>query len=147
MLGREVDGDSVEQPQDFINERLLLSRLLHYEMASALLSDLDKCVASHVLNTCAPSKYRAARKLLQQILTLVRLVHEFEEFINDRLQKLPMGLEETRVLSHDIHDIGRDHSLVVLATLNLAQAKEVLDDSNQEPLFRFLVFKRLSVCK
>lgn len=55
---------------------------------NSLLGNLDERIAGHVLNT------------------LVRLVREFEEFVNDSLEELPVRLEETRVLSNDVHDIG-----------------------------------------
>ncbi len=32
-------------------------------------------------------------------------MHEFEEFVDNRLQKLPMCLEKSRVLANDVHDI------------------------------------------
>ena len=53
----------------------------------SLLSDFDESITSHVLNT------------------LVSLVSELEELIDDSLEELPVSLEETRVLSNDVHDI------------------------------------------
>ena len=80
----------------------MLSRLLHYEMSPALLSDLDERVTGHILHT------------------LVRFVHELEEFVHDRLQEFPMGFQEARVLTDDVHDIGGDDGFVVLSTFDLA---------------------------
>jgi hypothetical protein len=52
LLRREVDRYPVKRPQDLIDERLVLARLLHDEVTATLLCDLDECVARHVLNTC-----------------------------------------------------------------------------------------------
>jgi hypothetical protein len=110
LEGGEVGGDALEVAEDLVDERFLLARLLHDEVATAptggrsgsaerrrsgekamldsLLSDLDERVASHVLNT------------------LVRLVGELEELVDDRLEELPVRLEEARVLTDDVHDVG-----------------------------------------
>lgn len=69
----------------------------------------------------------------------VSLVHEFEEFVHDSFQELPMGFEETRVLANDVHDIRCDDRLVILPSLDLAQAQEVLDNRDQKPFLGFLV--------
>lgn len=37
--------------------------------------------------------------------TFVRLVHELEELVDNRLQELPVRLEEARILPNDIHDV------------------------------------------
>ena len=42
-------------------------------------------------------------------------------------------------MTDDVHDVGSDDSLVVLATLDLAETEEVLDNSDQETLLRLLV--------
>ena len=69
----------------------------------------------------------------------MRLVHEFEQFVNNRLEELPVRLEEPRILADDVHDVRRDNSLVVLASLDLAQAEEVLDHRDQESFLRILI--------
>ena len=71
--------------------------------------NLDERVASHVLDA------------------FVRLVHEFEQFVDDRLQELPMAAQEARVLADDVHDVGSDHRLVVLAALLFAEAKQIFN--------------------
>jgi hypothetical protein len=38
-------------------------------------------------------------------------------------------------LADYVHDVGGDDGFVVLASLHLAEAKQVLDDRHQEPLF------------
>lgn len=50
-----------------------------------------------------------------------------------------MRLQEPRVLADNVHDIGRNHGLVVLSALDLAKAEQVFDDSNQEALLGLLV--------
>jgi hypothetical protein len=66
-------------------------------------------------------------------------VHEFEQFIDNGLQELPMGLEEPRVLSNDVHYIGRDYGFVILSTLDLAKTQKVLDNGHEETFLRFFI--------
>ena len=73
--------------------------------------------------------------------TLVTLVHKLEQLVDDRLEKLPMGLEEARVLADNVHDVGRDDSLVVLASLDLDEAEQVLDDLDKKALLGLLVHR------
>lgn len=68
-------------------------------------------------------------------LTLMRLMHELEQFVDHGLQELPMRFQKSRVLAHDVHYIGCADSLVVLATLHLCEAEEILDDGDEETLF------------
>ena len=82
-------------------------------MALALVSNLDEGVAGHVLNT------------------LVCLVHEFEQLVDHGLQELPVRLQESRVLAHNVHDIAGHHCFVVLASLHLSQAQKIFDHGNQ----------------
>jgi hypothetical protein len=51
LLRRQVHRYSVQCSQDFVDERLVLSSLLHDKVPSTLLSDFDERIASHVLNT------------------------------------------------------------------------------------------------
>ena len=113
----------MQHPQDLIHKRLALPALLHHKVPPALLRDLDERVARHVLHA------------------LMRLVHELEELVDDRLKELPVRLEEARVLADDVHDVRGDDGLVVLAALDLAQAEEVLDDGDEEALFGLFVWK------
>lgn len=53
----------------------------------AFLRDFEKCFTSHILYTWEC------------------LVHELEQLVHDGLQKLPVRLEEARVLANDIHDV------------------------------------------
>ena len=41
-----------------------------------------------------------------------------------------MCFEEPWVLANDVHDVGRNDSLIVLATFDLAETKKVFDDSH-----------------
>jgi len=66
-------------------------------------------------------------------------MHELEQLVDDRLQKLPMSFEEPRVLSNDIHDVGRHDSFVVFTALHLCETKQILNDCDEETLFRLLV--------
>ncbi len=50
-----------------------------------------------------------------------------------------MCAQEAGVLADDVHDVGRDDGLVVLAALHLAQAQQLLDDHHQELLLVVLV--------
>lgn len=50
-----------------------------------------------------------------------RTVHELEELVHDRLEELPVRLEEARILAHDVHDVRGDDGLIVLAALLLHQ--------------------------
>jgi len=137
----------VKSSEDLVDEGLGLSRLLSDEVTTALLSDLDESIAGHVLNS------------------LVRFVHKLEKLVDDRLEELPVGLEESRVLSDDIHDAERekaeavnvstdakgekelgasnslrsDDGLVVLPSLDLAETEKILDDLDQETLLSLLV--------
>ena len=77
-------------------------------------------------------------------LTFVRFVHELEQLVDDRFEKLPVRLQEPRILPDNVHDIRRADGFVILAALHFGQAKEILDDSDQEPFLRLLVCVRAS---
>ena len=72
-------------------------------------------------------------------LAFMRLVHELKELVDNRLEKLPVRLEEARVLADNVHNVAGHDSLVVLAPLHLGEAEQVLDDGDEEPLLRLLV--------
>jgi len=59
-------------------------------------------------------------------------MHEFEQFVDDRLEELPMRSQEARILSDHVHNVGRDDRLIVLALLLLAEPQKVLDDGDKE---------------
>lgn len=46
-------------------------------------------------------------------------VHKFKELVHDGFEEFPVRLEEARVLTNDVHNIGRDNGLVILASLHL----------------------------
>jgi hypothetical protein len=49
-------------------------------------------------------------------------MHELEELVDYRLEELPMGFKESRILPDDIHDIGGNDSLVILPLFHFSQA-------------------------
>lgn len=51
LLRREIDSDTMQRPEDLVNERLLLSGLLHDKMSSTLLCDFDERITRHILYT------------------------------------------------------------------------------------------------
>ena len=53
-------------------------------------------------------------------------MHELKELVDDGLEELPVSSEEARILAHDVHDVGGDDGLVVLPSLLLTQAQQVL---------------------
>jgi hypothetical protein len=67
------------------------------------------------------------------------LVHKLEELVDNRLEELPVGLEEARILPDNVHDVGRADRLVVLSSLHLGQTQQVLDHGDKEPLLSLLV--------
>ena len=79
------------------------------EVALTLLRDLDESVAGHVLDT------------------IVRLVHELEKLVDDGFEEFPVRAEEAWVLPDHVHDVRSDNSFVVLASLLLAKAKQILN--------------------
>mmetsp|Transcript_2402 Transcript_2402/g.6409 ORF Transcript_2402/g.6409 Transcript_2402/m.6409 type:complete len:300 (-) Transcript_2402:261-1160(-) len=112
----ELRDDFRENLQHIHNKRPPLLLLDRRELLFALLRDLQKRVARHVLHP------------------RVRLVHELKQFVHHRLQKLPMRAQKPRVLADNIHDVGGDHRLVVFPALHFAQLQQVLDDGHQESL-------------
>jgi hypothetical protein len=58
-------------------------------MTSAFVRDLDERLAGHILHT------------------FVRFVHEFEQFVDDGFQKLPMLPQEPRILTDDVPITGK----------------------------------------
>ena len=70
-------------------------------------------------------------------------MHELEQLVRYGLQELPMGFEEPWVLSNDVHNIGSDDSLVVLAPLHLCQAQEIFDNSDKESFLNVLVYNNV----
>ena len=127
----------MQRPQDFVDERLGFANLADDEVPSALLRDLDKCIASHVLYTCTWGKNQAQTERWKH--TFVRLVHKLEELVDDSLEELPMRFEEARILANDVHDIRGNDGFVILAALNLTQPKEILDDDDEEALLVVLI--------
>lgn len=87
-------------------------------MSTGLLRNLDERIAGHVLHTYTLPQ-RLIPKRENNRRTFVSFVHKFEELVHDGFEEFPVRLEEARVLTNDVHDIGRDNGLVILASLHL----------------------------
>jgi len=72
------------------------------------------------------------------MLTFVSLVHELEKLVDNGLEEFPVRLQETRVLSDDVHDVRGANGLVVLPALLLSQTQKFLDHAHQESLLNLL---------
>ena len=46
-------------------------------------------------------------------------MHEFKQLVDDSLEELPVGAQETGVLAHNVHDVRCYDGLVVFASLLL----------------------------
>lgn len=66
-------------------------------------------------------------------------MHKLEEFVDDCLQKLPMSLQETGILSHNIHDVTSHNGFVVFPALHFREPKKILNDRNKETFFGFFI--------
>jgi hypothetical protein len=113
----------MQKAQNLIHKWFLLSRLVHHEVPSTFLGDLDESITGHVLDT------------------LVGLVHEFEELVDNRLQEFPVCLEESRILADNVHDIGSNNCFVVLSAFYLAESKQILDHGYQKPFLGLFVYR------
>lgn len=122
LVRGQIARNLFEGVENLIDKWRDLLRLLQHEVASALLGDLNKGIASHILDT------------------VVCLVHELKQLVDDGLQKLPVRLQKAGVLSNNIHNVGGHNGLVVLASLHLAEAQELFDDSDQETLLGIFVY-------
>jgi len=50
-----------------------------------------------------------------------------------------MSLEEPRILSNDVHNVGCHYGFVVFSPLRLAKTQKFFDDSHQESFLRILI--------
>ena len=75
------------------------------KLPPALEGNLDEGVTGHVL------------------YSLVGLVHELKQLVDHGLEEPPVRPQEPGVLSHDVHDVGSDDGLVVLAFFLLAESE------------------------
>ncbi len=53
-------------------------------------------------------------------------VHELKQLVDDSLEELPVGPEESWVLAHDVHDVGGDDGLVIFPSFLFTQTQQVL---------------------
>jgi hypothetical protein len=71
--------------------------------------------------------------------TFMSFMHEFKQFVDDRLQKFPMSLQKSWILADDIHDVAGNHGFVVFTTNHLGEPKQFFDKVHEEPFLRFFV--------
>lgn len=116
----DVRGELLQNVLDEWDDVVLLD---DDELAPASLGNLDKGIAGHVLDA------------------LVELVHKLKELIDDGHEEAPVCPQEARVLADDVHDVGGDDRLVVLAALHLDEVEEILDHAHKETLLVFLRYE------
>lgn len=58
-----------------------------------------------------------------------------------------MCLQETRILSDNVHDIRRNDGLVVFPPFDFAEAEKILDDRHQETFLGFLIYYDSGITK
>mmetsp|Transcript_76595 Transcript_76595/g.155496 ORF Transcript_76595/g.155496 Transcript_76595/m.155496 type:complete len:494 (+) Transcript_76595:1160-2641(+) len=115
---RNVLGDVL---WDGLNEGCRLLRLLNHELLLTFLTDPEEGVYRHLLH---PRE---------------GLVHKLEEFEDHRLEELPMGFQESRILTNHIHDVAGHSRLIFLAFFQIAEFQQISDHRNHELLlFRLL---------
>ncbi len=54
--------------------------------------------------------------------TFMSFVHELKQLVDNSFQEFPMRLQEPWVLADNVHDVGCHNSLVILASLDLAES-------------------------
>jgi hypothetical protein len=50
-------------------------------------------------------------------------MHKFKKLVDDCFEEFPMGPEKSRILADNVHDIGGDDGLIILASFLLTQAQ------------------------
>lgn len=73
------------------------------------------------------------------------LVHEFKKLVHDCLQEFPMSFEKSRILPHDVHDVGGNDSFVVLPALHFAQTKQIFDYCDKKSFLRLLICEIVNI--
>ena len=82
------------------------------ELPSTLESDLDEGIAGHVLRKSRINKTSTYCVISIYLDSVVRIVHELEQFVDNSLQESPVSSQETWILADDVHNIGRDYCLI-----------------------------------
>ncbi|KAH3662578.1 hypothetical protein OGAPHI_005830 [Ogataea philodendri] len=123
LLGLKVRGSLLDVSDDFINERSRLTLLLNNKVTLALLSDLDKSVTCHILNS------------------FVGFMHKFKQLIDNSLQELPVSFQESWVLSNNVHDVGCHNCLVILTPFHFGQRQQIFNNCNQESFLSLFVHR------
>jgi hypothetical protein len=50
-------------------------------------------------------------------------MHEFEEFVDHSLEEFPVSFQKPRILSDNVHYVGRNNGLVIFAANHFSEAK------------------------
>lgn len=66
-------------------------------------------------------------------------MHELEILVDDGFKKFPVGLQKSRILSDDVHDITGDDCLIILPSFIFAKAEKILNDGHEKAFLCFLV--------
>ena len=66
--------------------------------------------------------------------TLVCLMHEFEKFVDNSFEKLPVRFQEAGVLSNNVHDVASYDSFVVLSSNHFGESQQLLNKVDEESL-------------
>ena len=100
LMRLEIGNNLGQLRNQILDEGPRFGGLLRDKLPFTFLGNFEKCITSHVLH---------AR---------VQFVHELKQLVDYRLQELPMRPQKAGILPDDVHYIGRDASLVSLATFH-----------------------------
>ena len=119
--------------QERIARHVLYARVLLLHELKELVDDgSQKLYSWHGRHRVTTSRFFWAWQSLSLSLSLSRSRHT---------TYLPVGFQEARILAHDIHNVGGNHGLVVLALRRAAHAQQVLNHGDQELLFGLLMLR------
>ncbi len=139
-----VTDDGVDVVEDLIDEGHHLPTwtctkcLLHFWAILMKVSQAMSCTPSWVSER--ERERERERGAFQLIYTLIRglvymhelsnnlflTVHELKQLVDDSLEELPVGPEESWVLTDDVHDVGGDDGLVIFPSFLFTQTQQVL---------------------
>jgi len=106
-----------DSPDNLPDKRFRLVGLQHGKLFSCRFSYFQEGVASHLHDS---------RELFP---------HELEEFLDDCLQKAPIMLEKSWILTDYVHDARGNHSLVLFTFLVLAELQQSPERADKEGSF------------
>ena len=114
--------DSLRHSSDNLTDEGLLFVLLHHrKLFWSGFAYLQKGITGHLHNAW------------------IGFPHELEQFSNDGLQKVPVQLQEIRILSHNVHDTWCNDCLILLPFLGLAKMQQGPQGVNEERTFLSLL--------